>query len=71
MTKINYDYYPDEIAECICKLAYVDDPNGEIQKSCEDAIYHMKNIAENPFNSEFFRTFYNILVAVTEKHIYD
>lgn len=66
MVEINHDYYPDDVAMAICKLAHEDDVN-----ACEDAIYHIKDIAENPFNAEYFRTFYNMLVKITENHIYD
>lgn len=56
----NIEYYPEEIAETLCGLAY-EYPEEKVVKDCEDAIAYIKTIAENPYNNEYFRTFYKVL----------
>lgn len=64
-------YYPGEIAEAIFKAASDDDPE-EYTKEIEemtDALYQLKAIAENKYNSEYYRTLYKYLyklASVTE-----
>ena len=64
-------YYPGEIAEAIFKAASDDDPvehTKEIEEMT-DALYQLKAIAENKYNSEYYRTLYKYLyklASVTE-----
>lgn len=62
------DYCPDEIANTLCKIAF-DHPDKDVAKQCEDALYQLKAITENPYNSDFYRTLYKVLEAVTHNSI--
>ena len=57
-------YYPDEIANTLCNMAF-DCPDKDVVKQCEDALYQLKTIAENPYNFDFYRTLYKVLQTVT------
>lgn len=64
-------YYPGEIAEAIFKAASDDDPEEHTKEIEEmtDALYRLKAIAENKYNSEYYRTLYKYLyklASVTE-----
>lgn len=64
-------YYPGEIAEAIFKAASDDDPEEHAKEIEEmtDALYQLKAIAENKYNSEYYRTLYKYLyklASVTE-----
>ena len=56
-------YYPGEIAEAIFKAASDDDPEEHTKEIEEmtDALYQLKAIAENKYNSEYYRTLYKYL----------
>ena len=43
-------YYPDEIAETLCKLAF-DFPDEKTIKECTEALHDLRAIAENPYNN--------------------
>jgi len=65
--------YPEEIAEALLHAvghdANIEDGEGspeyaDITAEKEDvveALYHLKAVCENPYNKDYFRTFYNIL----------
>ena len=53
-------YYPDEIAETLCKLAF-DFPDEKTIKECTEALHDLRAIAENPYNKDYFRTLYKVL----------
>ena len=64
-------YYPGEIAEAIFKAASDDDPEEHTKEIEEmtDALYQLKAISENKYNSEYYRTLYKYLyklASVTE-----
>jgi hypothetical protein len=56
-------YYPDEIANVLCKIAF-DYPDKDTIKQCEDALYQLKAIAENPYNSDYYRTLYKVFETI-------
>ncbi len=60
-------YYPAEIAETICNLAY-DTPSQEKIDACTEAIYDLMAIAQNEYNKDYFRTMYEVLEALTSAH---
>lgn len=63
-----YDYYGSEdIARVICKLSGNEDDE-TTYKECEEAIYDLKCICENPYNRNCYRTLWNTLQQLTEKH---
>ena len=61
---------PQEIAlalyENIKDMDYMDyeDEEEQIKADIENAIYHLKAIAQNEYNADYFRTFYNILQRI-------
>ncbi len=65
------NYYDcEEIAAVLCRLssanAIVD---VETMNDVEEAIYHLKTIASNEYNSDYYRTFWNVLQEITDYHI--
>ena len=64
------EYYPDEIARVLCKLAYEKtdcESNGTL-KECEECLYWLKAAADNPYNNDYFRALYNTLELIADKH---
>lgn len=54
---------PEEIAKKICELAF-DDPEEKTIEECTEALCQLKAIAENPYNSDYYRVFYRVLEAL-------
>ncbi len=63
----NIKYYPNEIAETLCKLSG-EAVTEKVIEECTETLYQLKAIAENPYNSDYYRTLYKVLEKVTEKH---
>lgn len=59
------NYYPDDIAAVLCKLAEMEDP--DTVHYCENALYNIKVVANNEFNADYWRTFWQILEKIAEK----
>ena len=59
------EYYPGEIAEALCDLCKREElgykPDGQAYEDCIEALYQLKAICENDYNSEFYRTLYKVL----------
>lgn len=36
-----------------------------LYKDVEEALYQINAIAQNPYNKDFYRVFYNVLLAIT------
>ena len=68
--KLIDEKHPQEIAERLYELAQdmdwadYEEEKEEIIKQLEDCSYYLKAVAQNPYNSEYFRTFYNILQRI-------
>lgn len=66
--KNNYNH-PSEISEALYKLITV---HGESEtepaalEELENAIYNLQAMAENPYNSEYWRTLYKALSGLVE-----
>lgn len=60
-----FEYYPDEIAEVLCKLADFE-PKGAIFNNVNEALYHWKAVCENPYNFDFYRVFWKVLESIVE-----
>lgn len=60
----NY-YEPGEIAERLCSLGY-SEWSQNMQSECEEALYQLKAIAENEYNSDYWRTLWNTLQRLCE-----
>ena len=62
-------YYDcDDIAAKLIELsnlsANVDDTKA-LHEAVSDAMYQIKATAQNPYNHDFYRVFYNVLLAIT------
>ena len=70
MSEILEERSAEEVAEKLYELAkdmdYMDyeDEEEQIKADIENAIYHLKAIAQNEYNADYFRTFYNILQRI-------
>ena len=60
---MKFEYLPMEIAEALAKLANVTDK--ETIEDATGALYDIKAICENRYNSEYWRTFWKVLEALT------
>ena len=60
-------YSANEISKVLCELA-MENPDAGIIAECDEAIYYLKTIAENPYNKEHFRTLFRVLEILTHKH---
>ena len=59
----NYYYDSKEIATVLCKLASKKDI--ETIKDVEEALYQLQAVAENEYNADYYRTFWNVLQKIT------
>lgn len=57
-------YNGEDIAEKLMSISGIED-NG-IKEELTDAIYQVKAMAENPYNSDHWRILYNVLLKVAE-----
>ena len=70
MSEILEERSAEEVAERLYELAkdmdYMDyeDEEEQIKADIENVIYHLKAIAQNEYNADYFRTFYNILQRI-------
>ena len=61
-------YYDcNDIAERLLELAGLDDSDGELGKELLDALYYVKAAAQNPYNCDYYRILYNVLLTIAEK----
>lgn len=54
------EFNTEYVAETLCKMAMTE----ELTKETEKALYHLKAIAENPYNEEYFRTLIKVLDSI-------
>ena len=64
------NYYLDDITTALinCSGKQYEPEQAE---QMEEALYQLKAIAENPYNSDSYRTLYKLLEDITEQHLYD
>lgn len=60
---MKFEYYPEDIAAALAKLAEETDP--EIIGNAGGALYDLKAICENPYNAKYYRDLYRLLERVT------
>ncbi len=58
------EYYPDDIAQGLCKAVGITD-EAEIN-DCAEALHQLRAIAQNKYNFDHWRTFYAVLSKLTE-----
>lgn len=61
---MSFNYYPDEITSAICEK--IGETNPAKKSDIENAVYNLKAICENEYNSDFYRVFYKALEKLTE-----
>lgn len=61
---MKFEYFPADIAVAIAKIAGETDP--EIIDSATGALYDLKAVCENRYNSEYYRDFYKLLEKFVE-----
>ena len=69
MKDVKMDKYYDceDIATVLCRLATeTETVNIETQKEVEEVVYHLQAIAENEYNADCYRTFWNVLQKITD-----
>lgn len=64
------NYYPDDITTALINCGS-NQYTPEQVKQIVDALYQLQAIAENPYNSDYYRVFYRLLEDITETHLYD
>lgn len=70
LKKYNEASYYDcnDIAEKLIELSNlrpnVEDPD-TLHEEVEEALYQINAIAQNPYNKDFYRVLYNVLLAIT------
>ena len=61
-------YDSGDISEKLIELSNLR-PNAEdpdaLYKDVEEALYQINAIAQNPYNKDFYRVLYNVLLAIT------
>jgi len=62
--KENSFYSIDDIAEKLIQLSNLEQVQ-EIKEDLEKALSHLKAVAQNEYNSDYFRTFYNVLSIIS------
>lgn len=64
MADFKKEIYPDEIAQTLCNIAS-ENPDEQTVKDCEEAIYQLAAIAENPYNNECWSVLWKVLQNLT------
>ena len=59
------EFYPEEIAEALCNLAY-DNPTTEVINGCTDGLLGLLAAAQNPYNPEGYRVLYKVLETIVD-----
>ena len=59
-------YDCENMATVLCELSSGDDTvNVETLKEVEEALYQLQAVAENEYNADYYRTFWNVLQKIT------
>ena len=59
-------FYPEEITDKFCNYLKQNDIVVYNDDELQTALYHLKAVCENPYNSEYFRVFYDVLSSIAE-----
>lgn len=58
-------YYDcNDIAERLIELSNLDD-DGRLGEELMNALYQIKAMSQNPYNADYYRILYNVLLAIT------
>jgi hypothetical protein len=62
------EYYPSEIANRLCSFTDCScDEGSRIEYELKEAVYQLKAMAENKYNSDYWRVLWNALQNMTER----
>jgi hypothetical protein len=59
-----WEYDCCDIAEKLVELSNLPD-DGQLKNELTDALYYLKAVAENPYNSDYHRVLFNVLLVIT------
>lgn len=59
-----WEYDCCDIAEKLVELSNLPD-DGQLKSELIDALYYLKAVAENPYNSDYHRVLFNVLLVIT------
>ena len=60
-------YDGEDIVTVLCELSSGDGTvNMETMKEVEEALYQLQAVAENEYNADYYRTFWNVLQKITD-----
>lgn len=62
-------YDCNDVAEKLVEMSNLPD-DGELGKELAEALYQIKAIAQNPYNSDYYRVFYNVLLVIAGFEFY-
>jgi len=62
---MQFDYYPGEITVSLC--GYIGETDTAVIDHIDSALYQLKAICENPYNSDCYTDLYRALERFTEK----
>lgn len=58
-------YYDcNDIAERLIELSNLDD-DGRLGEELMNALYQIKAMSQNPYNADYYRILYNVLLSIT------
>ena len=60
----NPSYCVEDIAEQLIELSNLESSE-ELKRELEDGLHFLKVVAENKYNSDYFRVLYNVLLVIT------
>lgn len=65
----NCYYDISDIAEQLIELSNLDMPE-ELKTELENALYWIRSAAQNEYNNDYFRVFYNVLLVITGMEVF-
>lgn len=54
----------EDVAEKMIQLSNLK-PSAELKNELAEALYYLKTVAQNKYNNDYFRVFYNVLLVIT------
>lgn len=61
----NYYSHPMDLSKMLCNMAKIE--NETHANEITEVLYHMQTYAQNEYNRDMWRTFYNALVIINQK----
>lgn len=60
----NNCYGVEDVVEKLIELSNLES-NEELKNELEEVVYYLKAVAQNEYNNDYFRVFYNVLLVIT------